>query len=220
MKKRKFLTGRFLLFIALVLGVLVVLMLLLRQCSRENELDDGYSDLPARIERIREMIRLSSLEIDREMVITDTVNQKVICAVVDVHGMIGFDLEKMPAGMRGDTLFVQLPPEKITCYERGYRVIDAYSLKQPLGFDLTMQASEENIFKKQIPLKFENEMYSRGYVEVARSQARESLGKLLNLFSANVVIIDRFPMGVQGAVLPDTLVFEPRERLTIGQPEK
>lgn len=192
-----------------------------RSCRREAQpLDDGYSDLPAQISQIREMVKLSTLETDYEMVITDTVNSKVLCAVVNIHGVIGFDLEQMPTAMRGDTLYVQLPPEIISSYERGYRIIDSYSQRGWLGGKKPLMTTEENVIKQRIAGRFEDEMYERGYVEQARAQAVASLTQLLGSMNAHVVVIDRYPMGTRRKTLPDDLL-QPSDttRLSVPSPQ-
>lgn len=199
------LTNRLIVILLLLVLLLGMVLMLFRRCGAQDQVFDTYSDLPARVEQVREMVRLSSMEIDKEMVVVDTINRKVLCAVVGLHGEITFDLERMPIAVRGDTLYVQLPPEKIVCYERSYRVVDSYSLDQPLGFNLEMLATEENLLKRRIPARFEDEMYRRGKVEEARATARESISRLLSHVSEKVVVVDLYPMGSRGVEFPDSI---------------
>lgn len=208
-------------------GIIAPVILLLviwvwgRSCRHKAQpLDDGYSDLPAQISQIQEMVRLSSLETDYEMVITDTINGKVLCTVVNIHGVIAFDLEQMPTAMRGDTLYVQLPPETIVSHERGYRIIDSYSQRGWPSGKQPLMNTEENVIKQRIAGRFENEMYERGYVEQARAQAVNSLTQLLGSMNAHVVVIDRYPMGTRGKTLPDDLL-QPSDttRLSVPSPQ-
>ena len=114
---------------------------------------------------------------------------------------------------RGDTLFVQLPPEIIEvreATENGYQVLDVWNVQMPDEPAPTpLSTAEENILKRRLPQRITAQAYERGYVRRARENALRSLSALFAGFRERVVIIDRYPDGWREGYQPPAPVPEP-----------
>lgn len=196
--------GRLIIFV--LVATLIVLFIYSWYFKEEKQ------SFEAKIGEIKTMVRLSSLDIRDEMVITDTINNKVLTAIVKIKGSIGFDVEQLFSIEKGDTLIIQLPPEIIESYEsdesKGYEIIDLYSLNLlsdlVTGGYVPFNSQEENSIKKKIPGLFSQKMYEKGYVKRARANAVETLAKLFSLFHDKIIIVDNYPEGFYRSGKPKT----------------
>ncbi len=176
----------------IVVGILAVMLLRTPEKSAKEI-------SPAMIRDIRRMVELCALEVRDEIGVKDTINGKGIFAKIIVDGYISFDLESIDYTMpndTSDTLFIYLPPEKVTVYEaarpNSYEVMDQWSINfmsQPLTNE------EENIIKDKWKSNFTGLMYRKGYVKRARASAVETLGKLFSAINDKVAVVDNYPEG-------------------------
>lgn len=150
---------------------------------------------PARIKSLTEMARLTSLEIDEETGINDTINGKGIFAIVRLKGTISFDIDHLRIDSIGeDSLRVYLPAEKVELLEstapESYRVIDVWNVKHPL-FPANITAAEENTVKRRMIGRREQMAYQKGHVRRARENALSSLRQLYSaLPGMTVEVVD------------------------------
>lgn len=189
--------------IKLILTVILIAILAIFVYNRYRA--NNRDNFEAKIGEIKTMVRLSSLEVRDEMVITDTINNKVLAAIVKIKGSIGFDVEQLYTRKAGDTLIIQLPPEIIEAYEsdqnKGYEIVDLYTvhtLNEMMGVETPLTSQEENAIKAKIPGLFAKKMYEKGYIRRARTNALETLAKLFSLFQDKTIIIDNYPDGYYG----------------------
>ncbi len=155
-----------------------------------------YEMSDARIDEVKTLMKLCTMEIHDEMAIRDSVNGKWIFARERVNGYIGFDLENMTHDMHGDTLVVYLPVEEVRIYEGvepdSYKVLDTWS-DRPFYQSGTLTAAEENIIKLRRADSFRTLAYRKGYVARARRNAVNILTALVSRFDRPVVVIDTVP---------------------------
>lgn len=150
---------------------------------------------PARIKSLTEMARLTSLEIDEETGINDTINGKGIFAIVRLKGTVSFDIDHLRIDSIGeDSLRVYLPAEKLELLEstapESYRVIDVWNVKHPL-FPANITAAEENTVKRRMIARREQMAYQKGHVRRARENALSSLRQLYSsLPGMTVEVVD------------------------------
>lgn len=158
-----------------------------------------YDMSEARVDEVKALMKLCTMEIHDEMAIRDSVNGKWIFARERVNGYIGFDLESMTHEMKGDTLVVYFPPEEFKVYEdvgpESYKVLDTWS-DRPFYRSGTLTAAEENIIKQRRADSFRAMAYRKGYVTRARRNAVSTLATLVSHFSRPVVVVDTVPDGV------------------------
>lgn len=144
--------------------------------SRKHTLD------AARVKSIREMARLSTLEIYEETGVRDTINGKGLFAILRLEGHIGYDVDKLQIDSIGvDSLRVTLPREIVELREStdsgSYRVVDVWNVAHPLlGANLT--ATEENELKRRAASRISKLAYQRGYVKRARENAIATLSRM------------------------------------------
>lgn len=183
----KILKAKLLLVTVAVVAVGVALFLLARD-KKQIDVMDG------RVAHIKTMVRLSSVEIYREVPVVDTVNSKVICAIQKQRGSISFDIEKLRIDSVGDTLIITLPREIIDIYEatdpNSWQVVDTKAIG-----NLSMIQSgkltnyEENIVKSRLNAKAKRELYRDGTVQRARTEATANLRSLAEKMYRKPVIV-------------------------------
>ena len=71
----------------------------------------------ARIDGIRQMVSLCTLEIEDDIALRDSIHGKWLLAKVRLSGQVRFDLEQLDCKMHGDTLVVRLPKETVVVRE-------------------------------------------------------------------------------------------------------
>ena len=174
--------------------------------------------LPAQIEEIEKIVKLSTLEITSEEIFKDTVNIKGVVSRVKSKIYIEFDIENIPTVVQNDTLFVQLPREIINVYEAtddGYQVLDVWNTQMPDEPAPTpLNTEEENIIKNRLKQRIVERMYERGYVKRARENALRSLAAFFGKFKDKVVIIDQYPDGWKQEQQPPIVI--PERGVTIS----
>ena len=162
--------------------------------------------LSAKIETIRQVVKLSTLDITTEEIFKDTIHIKGVVSRVKARIYIHFDLENIPMVEQGDTLFVQLPPEIIDIYEStadASQILDVWNLTFPdEPVDTPLSTDEENNIKRRYKQRLEEQMYEKGYVKKARENALHSLAVLFSKFRDKVVIVDHYPDGWRNNELP------------------
>lgn len=153
----------------------------------------------ARINDIRDMVKLCTLEIVDEVALKDSINGKWLFAKSRITGRVGFDLERLEFKQRGDTLVVVLPPETVEVREStatgSYEVIDSWD-DTLLGLG-KMTSREENALRRRQARRYEAMVYSRGYVRRARVSAVATLTGLLSLMPFPVEVTDPWPEGAR-----------------------
>lgn len=136
----------------------------------------------ARVKSLRDMARLSSLEIYEETGVRDTINGKGLFAIMRLEGSIGYDVDRLGIDSIGvDSIRVTLPKESIELREStesgSYRVVDVWNISYPL-LGASLSASEENALKARAIEKVRRLAYSRGYVDKARATAISTLEQM------------------------------------------
>lgn len=183
-----------------ILGGIVIILLLIIGFGVYNRINQpAISTLPAKIEEIKQAVKLSTLDITTEEIFKDTVNIKGVVSRVRTRVYIHFDIEDIPLTEHGDTLIVQLPPEIIDVYEAttdGFQVLDVWNLQFPdEPVEIPLTNTEENMVKRKLKHRIQNQMYEKGYVKRARENAVHSLAILFSRFRDQVVVIDNYPNG-------------------------
>lgn len=161
------------------------------QASRVTMHDAVISDLTP-------MARLCALDIYEDVPIKAHIGKKHIFARATLNATITFDLEGVKPEMRGDTLFVTLPPERIDIYEStepgAYVVIDTWT--DGLFGSSNFTTAEENSIKAKVRDNFRAKAYAKGYVARARKEAVANLTSMLGgLTGKPVVVTDPTPEG-------------------------
>ena len=146
----------------------------------------------ARLDEVREMVKLCSMKICDEVAIKDSINGKWIFAKAKVNSYIRFDIEQLDYEVRNDTIFMKLPPEEVEIYEStepgAYQVFDTWD--NSLLSRRKMTATEENILKRRMADRYRSAIYQKGYVKRARGSAITTLQTLFGHLKQPIVIID------------------------------
>lgn len=185
--------------ILLVIVVLGVAFFAFRMMFSGTE--DPYILSPAMLKEIKEVVKISTLEVQEEVGIKDSINGKHIFAKEIIKGYVNFDIEKdVRHELRNDTLIIYLPPEEVGVYE-AMEVENAYEIWDEWNdgfFKRELTSDEENAMKKRWEKDFKRLMYERGHVRQARRTAVETLTQLFSIirkFGMNIVVIDETPDG-------------------------
>lgn len=147
---------------------------------------------PTQITDIREMVKLCTMELEDEVAMKDSIHGKWIFSKARLQGNISFDLEKMKWEQRGDTIFVELPPEEVRVREstapNSYEVIDTWD-DSLLGLG-KITAAEENALKNRLTSHYRRDIYRKGYVARARRSALGTLRNLTRHLPGTVIVTD------------------------------
>lgn len=180
---------------AILLGGILLIVSLNRKSSRQS------GDLTidgAIVKEVESMVRLCSMDIYEETPVKATIGNRHLFGRITLKGSITFDLERIVLKMSGDTLRVQLPPEKVEILEStdkdSYIVIDTWN-DRFMGSGCFTTA-EENKIKEKVKQNSIKSIYRKGYVKRARAEAAENLAAMLSaLTSKPVVVTDPTPEG-------------------------
>lgn len=180
---------------AILLGGILLIVSLNRKSSRQS------GDLTidgAMVKEVESMVRLCSMDIYEETPVKATIGNRHLFGRITLKGSITFDLERIVLKMSGDTLRVQLPPEKVEILEStdkdSYIVIDTWN-DRFMGSGCFTTA-EENKIKEKVKQNAIKSIYRKGYVKRARAEAAENLAAMLSaLTSKPVVVTDPTPEG-------------------------
>lgn len=156
-----------------------------------------------RINEVKAMVKLCTMDLYREVPVTDTINKKVIFAIQKQRGSISFDIEKIKINDTGDTVRMTLPPEIVEINEstddNSWQVIDTKNISF-LGFIKSDRLSdaEENQVKAKLRRNSIKSLYANGTVKRARNEAAANLRTLMeNIYRKPVIIEDPAPGGSQ-----------------------
>ncbi len=180
---------------AILLGGILLIVSLNRKSSRQS------GDLTvdgAMVKEVESMVRLCSMDIYEETPVKATIGNRHLFGRITLKGSITFDLERIALKMSGDTLRVQLPPEKVEILEStdkdSYIVIDTWNDRFMGSGSFT--TAEENKIKEKVKQNAIKSIYRKGYVKRARAEAAENLTAMLSaLTSKPVVVTDPTPEG-------------------------
>lgn len=180
---------------AILLGGILLIVSLNRKSSRQS------GDLTidgAIVKEVESMVRLCSMDIYEETPVKATIGNRHLFGRITLKGSITFDLERIALKMSGDTLRVQLPPEKVEILEStdkdSYIVIDIWNDRFMGSGSFT--TAEENKIKEKVKQNAIKSIYRKGYVKRARAEAAENLTAMLSaLTSKPVVVTDPTPDG-------------------------
>lgn len=180
---------------AILLGGILLIVSLNRKSSRQS------GDLTvdgAMVKEVESMVRLCSMDIYEETPVKATIGNRHLFGRITLKGSITFDLERIALKMSGDTLRVQLPPEKVEILEStdkdSYIVIDTWNDRFMGSGSFT--TAEENKIKEKVKQNAIKSIYRKGYVKRARAEAAENLTAMLSaLTSKPVVVTDPTPDG-------------------------
>lgn len=141
--------------------------------------DDGrYKIDEARIESIRQMVSLCTLEINEEVAFKDSINGKWLVVREKIRGRVKYDLDSLKIEQRGDTLLVYLPKESVEIRENespdSYEILDFWDGDNMI-FTRNITAEEENILKRRWRGRLEQKIRDRGYLVKARENASSVL---------------------------------------------
>jgi hypothetical protein len=147
----------------------------------------------AMIEDIKPMFKLCTVEIREDYPMDERIGNKHIFAKVALRGSISFDIDNLKTENRGDTLVVYMPDEIVDVKEstdpNSYQVIDTWN-DNLLGSN-TLTTAEENRVKERVAQRFRKYIYSKGYVDRARQEARTNLTAMAQAaFKCPVVVVD------------------------------
>lgn len=171
-------------FLAVAL-IIVVLLLLFRSGDSAPAESTKMTLTPARIRSVTQMASLTSLELDEETGLKDTINGKGIFAIVRLKGTISFNVDNLRIDSVGiDSLRVYLPKEKVEYLEStdsaSYCIVDVWNIKYPY-ITAKLSTAEENTLKKRLIKRKTSLAYTKGHVKRARENAVATLN---NLYSA------------------------------------
>lgn len=180
---------------AILLGGILLIVSLNRKSSQQS------GDLTvdgAMVKEVESMVRLCSMDIYEETPVKATIGNRHLFGRITLKGSITFDLERIALKMSGDTLRVQLPPEKVEILEStdkdSYIVIDTWNDRFMGSGSFT--TAEENKIKEKVKQNAIKSIYRKGYVKRARAEAAENLTAMLSaLTSKPVVVTDPTPDG-------------------------
>lgn len=180
---------------AILLGGILLIVSLNRKSSQQS------GDLTidgAMVKEVESMVRLCSMDIYEETPVKATIGNRHLFGRITLKGSITFDLERIVLKMSGDTLRVQLPPEKVEILEStdkdSYIVIDTWNDRFMGSGSFT--TTEENKIKEKVKQNAIKSIYRKGYVKRARAEAAENLTAMLSaLTSKPVVVTDPTPEG-------------------------
>lgn len=180
---------------AILLGGILLIVSLNRKSSRQS--GDITID-GAMVKEVESMVRLCSMDIYEETPVKATIGNRHLFGRITLKGSITFDLERIALKMSGDTLRVQLPPEKVEILEStdkdSYIVIDTWNDRFMGSGSFT--TAEENKIKEKVKQNAIKSIYRKGYVKRARAEAAENLTAMLSaLTSKPVVVTDPTPEG-------------------------
>ena len=146
---------------------------------------------PAKIEDVRHMVELSSIEIYEEVPLKGHSGSRHLVAMQRVEGRIGYDLEKITMEEKGDTIVVTLPPETITLREstrpESYVVIDECD-DNPLKKN-SLTAAEANEMKAKNMRMIKRSLQRRGLTARARHVAIANVTSMLQLITRRPVVV-------------------------------
>lgn len=180
---------------AILLGGILLIVSLNRKSSQQS--GDITID-GAMVKEVESMVRLCSMDIYEETPVKATIGNRHLFGRITIKGSITFDLERIVLKMSGDTLRVQLPPEKVEILEStdkdSYIVIDTWNDRFMGSGSFT--TAEENKIKEKVKQNAIKSIYRKGYVKRARAEAAENLTAMLSaLTSKPVVVTDPIPEG-------------------------
>lgn len=180
---------------AILLGGILLIVSLNRKSSQQS--GDITID-GAMVKEVESMVRLCSMDIYEETPVKATIGNRHLFGRITLKGSITFDLERIALKMSGDTLRVQLPPEKVEILEStdkdSYIVIDTWNDRFMGSGSFT--TAEENKIKEKVKQNAIKSIYRKGYVKRARAEAAENLTAMLSaLTSKPVVVTDPTPDG-------------------------
>lgn len=146
-----------------------------------------------RIENVKDMIRLNSLDIVDEFVYTDTINDVGVVYNIKARVVIGFDLDNMKYKESNGVLEIELPPyDNIAIHSLDCRLLDYYNIgftgdffgKPDIGTEewVEIRSNMQEYIKKTI--------IQKGYAQRARTSAINNLAKLCHALKGDVKIID------------------------------
>lgn len=148
-----------------------------------------------RINEVKTMVRLCTMEIYREVPVLDTINDKVIVAIQKQQGSISFDIENLDIIDTGDTVRLQLPKETVTMREstedNSWQVIDTKNI----GFmgairNDRLSDREENRVKDKLRRNAVRALYEDGTVAHARAQATKNLETMLEKLYLKPAVVE------------------------------
>lgn len=187
------------LFIIVVLLV-VAIIYVTRQFKDPGEPVPVANIEPAKIIDVRPMVKMCTMEIQEEIPVRGKIGSRHLFGKARMLGTISFDLETLQSRWQGDTLMVVLPAEIVDIREStepgSYKVIDRWN--DHLFGSSNFTTSEENGIKRAAVEKWREEIYNKGYVRRARSEAVTNLEGMLRPFVGDgtvITIIDPIPEG-------------------------
>ncbi|MCM1110490.1 MAG: DUF4230 domain-containing protein [Clostridium sp.] len=146
---------------------------------------------PARVTALKEVARLSTVEIIEDVPVSGEIDGKGIFATSRMKGRIFFDLDSIAVvGVAEDSIWVRLPEPRIEILESAepgaWRIHDTWDSRRRL-FTRHLTAAEENAIKDSAVREFEAGIRRRGLPEHARRQAAGALRAL------GVIVVDTIP---------------------------
>ena len=155
---------------------------------------------PGKIEEIRQMVKLNSLQMQEEIIYCDTLDYTGVVINTHANIVVGFDVETLQWFSRGDTMFVVMPEATVEKYQLGKeRCIDVYDIRDPGFLDKTafikptINSAQSTELHKRIERYIDRKIEQDGLAEKAKTVAMQNLAKLLSAFKDKIVIIDHLP---------------------------
>lgn len=190
-------------YIIAILAVAVLALGAIVYFYHSQQHEDSVEVSQGTIHNVEMMAQLCAMDIYREYPVIDTVDNKVLVAIMKQRGSISFDMEKMKVDADGDTVRIVLPPEIVELREatdkNSWQIIDTKAIG-PLALLRSdkMTLKEENILKARIKRKSVSELYRNGTVARARREGAENLQYLMTtIYRKPVVVTDPTPNGTR-----------------------
>lgn len=162
-----------------------------------NESKQLYSE--ARIDEIRQMVKLNSLQAQEDIVYKDTIDNLYVVYSISVNIMVGFDVENIRYKVIDDRLLVELPEPKVTFYQNGKeQLLDIYELSlggkihewTNIGYEPNLSGTQSMRLHGKIVKHIENVIAHKHYDAQARDMAMRNLANLFYALQGNVTIVD------------------------------
>lgn len=146
-----------------------------------------------RIENVKEMIRLNTLDIVDEYVYKDTINDIGVVYSIKARVVIGFDLDNMKYRDNNGVLEVELPQNnKIDIHSLDCKLLDYYNTGFTGDFfgEPDVGTEEWIEIRANMQESIKETVIQKEYVQRARTNAINNLAKLCHALKGDVRIID------------------------------
>lgn len=163
----------------------------------KDETTEQYSE--ARINEIRQMVKLNSLQAQENIVYKDTIDNMFVVYGIDVNIVVGFDVDNMRHKVIDNTLVVELPKPNISFYQNGKeQLLDIYELSlggkihewTNIGYAPNLSGTQSMRLHGKIAQYIEETITRKHYERKAQETAMHNMANLLYALQGNVMIVE------------------------------